>query len=126
MRRIILYLLLMFGLSGCVIVGNLDEISTLKDYSAEKDQQHKSVKQIDDHYDDLAKAIDGGKINQYKNQDELVRDFGEPLLKKSWNGGERWLYRHAIFRLSKDKVYLYFNAQGQLTRWERLPCSLSF
>jgi len=127
MRKTVAALFIMLGCSGCVILGNLDEVFTLQGYSNNKDEQHQFVKETNDHYDALSKTIDSGHINDYKDEISFVKLFGDPLIKKNLNNGEqRWLYRHAIFRLSKDKIYLYFNAQGQLIKWEKLPCSLSF
>jgi hypothetical protein len=125
---IIPYLLLvLLGLSGCTILENLDEISTLGNYSREKDAQHRLVKSINDHYDALIKAVDLGRVSDYKDKSSWTFSFGDPLLKKDLSGGvQRWLYRHAIYRLSKDKVYVYFDRSGKMIRWERLPCPKFF
>jgi len=124
MTKIIPYLVLIcLCSSGCVILENLDEISILGDYSREKENQHHLVKSIDDHYDALIKIIDQGHIGDYKTQASWVHSFGEPLLKKDLkDGGQRWLYRHAVYRLSKDKVYVYFDRDGKMIKWEKLPC----
>jgi hypothetical protein len=109
--------------SGCSILGNLNEIFTLGQYSREKDTQHALVKSTDDHYDALVKAIDQNRINDYKDQASFLYAFGEPILKKNLSDGqERWLYRHAIYRTAKDKVYVYFDHGGKMVKWERLPC----
>jgi hypothetical protein len=114
-------------LSGCTIIENLDELNMMGQYSREKDAQHRLVKSIDDHYDALTKVIVQGHIMDYKNKVLLVHSFGEPILKKDLrNGQERWLYRYAIYRLAKDKVYLYFDRDGKLVKWERLPCPKFF
>ena len=111
-------------LSGCTAVSNLDQLNELGAYSREKDAQHRDVKAIDDHFDALFKVIEHGQINAYKDEAAFVHAFGHPILKKDLNDGkERWLYRHAIFRLAKDKVYLYFDRHGMLIKWEKLPCS---
>ena len=110
--------------SGCTIVHNLDEILTLQNYSHEKDDQHRLVKSVKDHYDSLVKVIDAGQMGDYKDKASFEKSFGEPILKKDLSDGqERWLYRYAIFRLAKDKVYVYFDHDGKLVKWERLPCS---
>ena len=44
-------LTVLLGLSGCTIVSNIDQLSTLGNYSREKENQHRLVKSIDDHYD---------------------------------------------------------------------------
>ncbi len=120
-------LLLLLGFGGCTILGNLDEISTLQQYSNEKDAQHRQVKSINDHYDALSKAIAQGHISEYKDKDAFVRSFGGPILKKVLsNGTQRWLYRYAIYRFAKTKVYVYFDTAGKMVKWEQLPCPKFF
>jgi len=128
MKKIIPYLLLaLLGLSGCVIIENLDEISVLGDYSRNKDNQHHLVKSINDHYDALTKAIAKRYISDYKDKASFARSFGEPILKKDLSdGGQRWLYRYAIYRFAKDKVYVYFDHNGKIIKWERLRCPKFF
>jgi hypothetical protein len=128
MKKIIPYLLAaLLGLSGCTIISNTDELSVLGDYSREKDNQHRLVKSINDHYDALTKTVDQKAINDYKDKASLVYSFGDPILKKDLSdGGQRWLYRYAIFRLAKDKVYVYFDRTGKLTKWEKIPCPSFF
>ncbi len=128
LRKIASYLTLMcLCLSGCSIIFNLDEVFVLQGYSSEKEAQHRLVKTINDHYDALIKALDQGHINDYKDEASWVRAFGEPILKKDLkDGGQRWLYRYAIYRFAKDKVYVYFDRQAKMVKWEKLPCSKFF
>jgi len=127
-KKIIPYLLVaLLGLSGCNTLSNLDELSALGQYSREKDNQHRLVKSINDHYDALTKVIAQGHINDYKDEASFVNSFGDPILKKDLGDGtQRWLYRYAIFRYAKDKVYVYFDRSGKQVRWEKLPCQSSF
>lgn len=126
--KIISYLLLvLLGLSGCTIIENLDELSAMGEYSREKDNQHHLVKSINDHYDALTKVIDQKAISGYKDKASFVSSFGEPILKRDLsNGGQRWLYRYAIYRFAKDKVYVYFDRDGKQVKWEKLPCPKFF
>ena len=123
---LLIFVFLIFGISGCTVVSNLDQITTLQGYSSEKEAQHKDVKIVKVHYDALTKAIDQGQINDFKDQASFIHAFGDPILKKEMNDGTgRWLYRYAIFRLAKDKVYVYFDRDGKLVKWEKMACSLS-
>jgi hypothetical protein len=126
--KIIPYLLVVFlGLSGCAALDNLDELSVLGQYSRNKEVQHREVKSINDHYDALTKVIDQRAINDYKDEPSFVNSFGEPILKKDLrNGVQRWLYRYAIYKFAKDKVYVYFDRSGKLIKWEKLPCPKFF
>ena len=128
MKKIVPYLLMaLLGLSGCSILSNLDEISVMGDYAREKDDQHRLVKSINDHYDALTKAIDQKVINEYKDEASFTCSFGDPILKKDLSGGtQRWLYRYAIYRFAKDKVYVYFDRDGKMIKWEKLSCPKFF
>ena len=97
------------------------------DYSREKDNQHRLVKSIDDHYDALVKVIVQGHISDYKDKASFVNSFGDPILKKDLGPrGERWLYRYAIYANAKDKVYVYFDRNGKQVRWEKVSCPKFF
>ena len=124
--RIIPYIFF-FALCGCTAIENLDELSVLGQYSREKDDQHREVKWINARYDALIKVIEEGKIGNYKDESAFLHSFGEPILKKDLRPGvAQWLYRYAICKFAKDKVYLYFDSAGQLIKWERLPCPSLF
>ena len=128
LKKIIPYILIiLLGSSGCTFLENLDQLNEMGEYSREKDNQHRLVQSIDDHYDLLTKIIAQGKINQYKDRDSWQHSFGDPILiKKLSDGSERWLYRYAIYRLAHDKVYLYFDRNSKLVKWEKLPCQKFF
>ena len=69
-------------------------------YSREKDNQHRLVKSINDHYDALTKVIAQGHISDYKDEASFMNSFGEPILKKDLSDGrQRWLYRYAIYQI---------------------------
>ena len=108
-------------------MNNLDELNTLGQYSREKDAQHRDVHAINERYDALVKVIDQGQMGAYQDEASWTRSFGDPILKKDLaNSNQRWLYRYAINRLAKDKVYVYFDRNGKMIKWERLPCSKFF
>jgi hypothetical protein len=125
LEKIIPYLLvLLLGLSGCYFLEHTDQLSELGDFSREKDNQQRLVKSVDDHYDVLTKVIAQGHIGDYKDKPSFARFFGEPIFKKDLSDGtQQWLYRYAILRSAKDKVYVYFDRNGKQVRWEKVPCS---
>jgi hypothetical protein len=85
------------------------------------------VKSINDHYDVLTKVIAQGHINDYKDKASFEHSFGDPILKRDLDdGGQRWLYRYAIYRFAKDEVYVYFDRNGKQVKWEKLPCPSFF
>jgi len=119
----LLSLSLIISVSGCSILNHLEELSTLGEYSREKDEQHKMVRDINAHYEALLVAINTGKMKQYPDKSSLRRNFGEPIEIKIINVAgtkqEQWLYRQAIAMKAKDRVYLYFDGQGQLIKFQQ-------
>jgi len=119
-----LFIMLLF-FSGCTAIENLDELNEMGQYSREKDAQHREVKLVDDHYDALTRIIDQGRISNYKDEAAFEHSFSDPILKKDLGDGtEQWLYRYAIYRLAKDKVYV--DHHGRMIKWERVPCPSLF
>ena len=125
MSRLRSLIILSFALTfcGCSILNHLEQLLTMGDYSRDKDEQHKIVSTNDAHYDDLLVAINTGNMKKYPDQTSVRRNFGEPIeirnIDMIGQKQERWLYRHAIPLKAKDKVYLYFDAQGKLMKFEQ-------
>ena len=126
--KIIPYVLaILLSVSGCTALEHLDDLAVVGDYSREKDNQHRLVKFIDDHYDALTRAIAQGHISDYKDKASWVTSFGEPILKEDLGQGvEQWLYRYAILTTAHDKVYAYFDNHNHLIKWEKVPCPSFF
>ncbi|MBF0330774.1 MAG: hypothetical protein HQL17_02465 [Candidatus Omnitrophica bacterium] len=94
---------------------------TLKDLSQEKNAQHAYVQGHDEQFARLLKQLqapDG--LNRYQRKASLEQEFGSPILCKNENGVERCLWRKIVDPAKSQKVYVYFDAQGNLFRWEKL------
>ncbi len=121
MTRKLLIVALLISLCGCEIIQHKDQLLTMADYSRDKNSQSKLVDQVNDHYNALVVVINSGKIKDYSDQAAILRNFGQPIAKKRIAVGletqEQWLYCEGILQKAKDKVYLYFDAQGQLIKY---------
>ena len=121
--RLLAFIMFVFLSSGCSILGHLDELSTLGDYSRDKDNQGKEVKLINDHYDALVKAINDKQMDSFSTQVDIRTTFGEPitirLIETKDKKFERWTYRYAVIKQAKDRVYLYFDEKGKLVKYEQ-------
>jgi hypothetical protein len=128
MKKIVPCLLVMLMcLSGCAPLEHMDQLSVIGDYAREKNSQGRLVQSIDDHYDALTKAIAQGGMGYYKYKALFLNTFGDPILKKDLpDGSQQWLYRYAIFSRAHDKVYVYFDNQDHLIKWEKVPCPSLF
>ena len=62
-------------------------------------------------------------MSHYTNQSDIRSTFGEPITIKTiqLNGKkqEQWMYRYAVIREAKDKVYLYFDEEARLIKYEQ-------
>ena len=114
---------LSFCLCGCNALHHLPELSTMGEYSREMDNHKKTVDAIDQHYDALAATVNTDGLKSYPDAGSVRSSFGEPILIKNievdGKSREQWLYRHALIAKSNDKVYLYFDKQGKLIRYEK-------
>jgi uncharacterized membrane protein YfhO len=121
--RFSLVMALLIMTTGCEFLGHMDELNMLGDYSRDKDNQSKAIKLINENYDALVKAITANEMSYFKNQSDISGRFGEPISIKQINVNgktqQQWLYRQAILKGAKDKVYLYFDDQGSLLKYEQ-------
>ncbi len=102
----------------------LDQALVLQEFGAEKDRQQKFVTNVDGNFDKLLAAANNGEIKKYKTQKEIVEVFGDPVLIKEvvidGQTFQRALYRYAIQSKGPKRLYLFFDAQGNLMRWESI------
>ena len=112
------------ALSGCAKLTHLQQLLTLKSYSANQDAQEEYVKAHDKRFLDLVQALESGQVSQYWNKKQLIRRFGDPIHKKSVARDdvmhERWLYRRALEYFNGEKVYFYFDPDDNLVDWEHV------
>lgn len=115
--------LLVLTFNGCAIIGHLNELSTMGEFARDKDNQNKIVNLNNSHYDALMAAINAKEMVHFTNQAEIRNTFGEPIVIKTITVDgkiqEQWLYRYAVIKQAKDKVYLYFDDQGKFLNYKQ-------
>ena len=93
------------------------------DFSRDKDNQKKIIQRVKDNYDALVAAINTQQMSSYTNQVDIRNKFGEPIaikdIKVDGKKQQRWMYRYALIRESKDKVYVYFDERQSLIKYEQ-------
>jgi hypothetical protein len=116
--------------SGCTqlkALPHLDQVMTLKDYSEEKDAQAKWIDGENKKFERLLTIVKNGSISGYPDQNSVLTEFGKPVVSESvqdaGSTATRWLYRHPIQKSATDRVYLYFDADGQMIRSEHIPAA---
>ena len=112
----------LFG--GCAKVSHMEQLLTLKAAADEQSQIATNVDERDRKFDLMVAEAKAGTLDQYGNKRKIERVFGKPVYarKAAWGGpeAESWLYRYATEYFQADKIYLYFNTDGNLVRSEFL------
>lgn len=112
----------LLALTGCAKLQHLDQLLTLKGLSDEQVQMGKEIDLQDARFERLVAAVEEGSIGKYKNQKSVSGQFGPPVyIEKNEEDGrslEVWVYRYAARFFDSPKVYLYWNQDGNLIRWD--------
>jgi hypothetical protein len=122
LRKIIAIVLGCFVISGCAKVSHMDQLLTLKGLADEQTKLNQYVEEQDQNFERMLAEAKAGTLEEYGNKKKIRRAFGEPVFARSVTGGdqelETWLYRYATRYFGADKVYLYFDPDGNLVRTE--------
>jgi hypothetical protein len=109
---------MLLACAGCAEVQHLDQALVLKAYSDEKDAQNAYVQQHDMRFEDMMReAQRPDAFKRHSSKTDIARVFGDPIFCRSAQGLEECLYRRIVKPMESPKIYLYFNAQGDLVRW---------
>lgn len=110
---------MIFACAGCAEVKYMDQALELKAYSDEKDAQNAYVQQHDARFEEmLHRSREPGAFEHYGHKASLAHEFGEPILCRPSGNLEECLYRRIVKPLESPRIYLYFNRQGDLVRWD--------
>ncbi len=111
-------IVMLVACAGCAEVQYLDQALTLKAYSDEKDGQNAYVAKHDARFEDmLRQSQKPDAFKRYVQKASFVREFGEPVFCRSLGELDECLYRRIVKPSESPKIYLYFNARGDLVRW---------
>jgi hypothetical protein len=119
--RKILFLLLVFVVCGCA-ARHVEEIRRIQVVSAEMAAQQRLVDESNKRFEALLKVVQEKTMSDYKTRKDFLDAFGQPIFTKRITGSpaehELWLYRYCEKFWGSEKVYLYFDKEGNLVRWE--------
>ena len=109
-------------LCGCSKVRHLDQLLTLKDLANEQTQLGQYVEGQDRNFELMLEEIKAGTLELYSNKRKIQRAFGDPVYARNVVEDdqelESWLYRYATQYFGAEKVYLYFDLDGNLVKSE--------
>lgn len=72
-------------------------------------------------YDKLIRAIDRGLLDEGLNGEDIRKKYGDPVVVVDGDspGDKKWVYKPGSSSFfEKEKIYLIFNADDILLRWE--------
>ena len=127
MERKFLFIILLFFLTGCTQakqLAHLDQLMTLQGLSENRDEQANFVDDHNKKFAQLREAVKNDQLKEYPNKKVILQAFGEPIIAKTvmdqGEPREEWLYRYATKYFNSDKIYLYFDSQGNLIRCDHV------
>jgi len=120
LKRIVIIFIGCLLLSGCAKVRHLDQLLTLKDLADEQTRLGKYVEEQDRNFELMLEEAKAGTLDQYSNKRKIQRAFGDPVYARNMKEGdqelESWLYRYATKYFDVEKIYLYFDLDGNLVK----------
>jgi hypothetical protein len=116
----ILAIFFIFLVSGCVYMkADKGDIGTLLDIKRSEESEKEYLKKASENFERAVTKINTGEIKIGVKKTEVVQKIGDPLLQYKKAGGETFVYRPSEDAWFKGKkVYLYFDSNGQLARWQ--------
>ena len=120
----ILLFFVVMAFTGCAKIRHLPRLLRIKRYSENKEAQAAFISLQNENFKKISRSIEEGKISAYKNRAEILEVFGNPIFSRlqmvDSEEFDVWLYRPGADYFPKEKVYLYFDTNGDLKRWERV------
>jgi hypothetical protein len=93
------------------------ELSTLKKFSDSRHKLENYVITQEESFDRLLEDIKFGRLKEGTSKSKIVSRYGEPVFCED-NSMYVCLYRYPLRYFSEDKVYLYFDKENKLNRFE--------
>jgi len=114
--------LILFFISGCFFLP--ERLKTLKKVGASQDEISAYLAKQLESFNQLIVDLDDEDIEPGISKKRFIRIYGEPILSKEVNEPTRGtilLYRHPTEYFESDRIYLYFDQEEKLIRWEYKP-----
>ena len=111
LRAKIAILLFIVVLGGCA---KYQGVMTLKNYAAGQRQIQDYVRAQEELFLKLKQDFNDNKLEKGMPQSEITSIYGEPILSRSIDNKEVFLYRHPTEYFDTDRIYLYFD-KNQVT-----------
>ena len=122
MRRIFFFTLSSIVVCGCTTLTHVDQLLTLQAVGTSHAEQKKYVHEHTEYFEKILKAYRDGKLTDYPDMQSIEKNFGDPIyVKEDTKDGQKytkWAYRHPLKAFETERLYLYFDSNGKLLRYE--------
>ena len=113
---------LALGLSSCTAIKHLDELLTLKELGDEQSKMDAFVDQKNLNFEKVLQDARSKSLDAYQNQKQFLEEYGQPVLSRNieleGQNVQQWIYRYETEFFNSDKIYVYFDKNKNLVRWE--------
>ncbi len=109
-----------FLFCGMGVLEHREELGTLKEQSIQEEQKEKTSKAQEEAFKKVEAALKASEIKEGLELSQIRSRYGAPsAISPEGEGGQRWLYRSSKGKaLEKPWIFLYFDSQSRLIRWE--------
>jgi len=109
---------LVLAVSGCARLDR-EEMETLVDQARQEDLKDQALRQEENNYQSIHRAIQSGQIEKGMTQDEISSRHGTPVVKiPRPNGGVKWLYKPSSSGwFNAPRVAIHFDKSGRVHSW---------
>lgn len=100
--------------------GCSEGINALKTLSRDQQEMQQYVEEQKTLFLILKSDIENNKIAPQTSKEKIVFAYGTPVICRLEKSGELevCIYRHPLQGIVSDKIYLYFNKDGNLNSWK--------
>lgn len=113
------------SVTGCTLIRYSSELMTLKSVGdSQKDIQQYLAAQ-EKKFSALQADVKANRLQSGVSKQDIVNVYGDPVFSRPLADDlemyEMFLYRHPTQYFTSDRIYLYFDKDQKLTRWQYEP-----
>jgi len=121
-RFLLISCLVLFAIQGCLFLP--ESLKTLKSVGDSQDEIETYLARQAKLFNKLLASLKDEDLEPGISKKRFIQIYGEPVLTGEVTeplGGVKLLYRHPTKYFESDRVYLYFDQEENLVRWEYKP-----
>jgi hypothetical protein len=104
---------------GMEVMEHREELGTLKEQSKEGPMMEKLLADQEAAFQKVRGAIASRELRPGELSKDVAKKYGKPIDQDVWGAGQKWLYRSKTGKwLERPWIYLFFDADGKLEKWD--------